>query len=107
MSWTEVCPLSDLPPGSREVVEIDDVFIAVFNVAGQLYAIENICTHDGAPLTGGCVENDVIICPRARRSLGLTKIKGPDTFSRRTFRSFSNRLRPEAVHQYLPLCRIG
>jgi 3-phenylpropionate/trans-cinnamate dioxygenase ferredoxin subunit len=71
MSWTEVCPLSDLPPGSREVVEIDDVFIAVFNVAGQLYAIENICTHDGAPLTGGCVENDVIICPRhgARFSL--------------------------------------
>lgn len=71
MSWTEVCPLSDLPPGSREVVEIDDVFIAVFNVSGQLYAIENICTHDGAPLTGGCVENDVIICPRhgARFSL--------------------------------------
>ncbi len=71
VGWTEVCPLADLPPGSHEVVDVDDVYIAVFNVSGQLYAIENICTHDGAPLTGGSVENDVIICPRhgARFSL--------------------------------------
>ena len=71
VAWTEVCPLADLPPGSHNVVDVEDVYIAVFNVAGKLHAIENICTHDGAPLTGGCVEHDVIICPRhgARFSL--------------------------------------
>ena len=71
MTWTEVCALTDLPSGSHKVVDVDDVGIAVFNVGGSLYAIEDICTHDGAPLTGGCVENDVIICPRhgARFSL--------------------------------------
>ena len=71
MTWTEVCALTDLPSGSHKIVDVDDVGIAVFNVGGSLYAIEDICTHDGAPLTGGCVENDVIICPRhgARFSL--------------------------------------
>jgi len=71
VTWTEVCALTDLPSGSHKIVDVDDVGIAVFNVGGSLYAIEDICTHDGAPLTGGCVENDVIICPRhgARFSL--------------------------------------
>ena len=71
MTWTRVCSETDLPPGTHKVVDVDDVEIAVFNVAGNLYAIEDICTNDGAPLTGGCVENDVIVCPRhgARFSL--------------------------------------
>lgn len=45
-------------------VEVDGVGIAVFKLGQDFYAIEDVCTHDGGKLTGGCVEHDQIICPR-------------------------------------------
>ena len=47
MNWTEVCPLAELLPGTHRVVDVDDVEIAVFNVAGSPYAIEDICKITG------------------------------------------------------------
>jgi 3-phenylpropionate/trans-cinnamate dioxygenase ferredoxin subunit len=38
--------------------------IAVFNVEGQFYAIEDVCTHDGGVLTGGTVDGEEVECPR-------------------------------------------
>lgn len=62
--WIEVAPVEELKPGERRVVNVDDVMIAVFNVDGSYYAIEDVCTHDGAPLGSGEIEGDQIICPR-------------------------------------------
>ena len=45
-------------------VDIDGVGIAVFKLGDAFYAIEDVCTHDGGKLTGGCVEGDQIVCPR-------------------------------------------
>lgn len=71
MQWTEVCPLADLPPGAHRVVDVDGTAIVVSNLGGELFAIEDVCTHDGGQLTGGCVEGEEIVCPRhgARFSL--------------------------------------
>jgi 3-phenylpropionate/trans-cinnamate dioxygenase ferredoxin subunit len=46
------------------VVEVDGAQVAVFNLAGRLYAIEDVCTHDDGILTGGPIEGDQIVCPR-------------------------------------------
>lgn len=62
--WIDVAPSKDFLPGTSRRVEIDDVTIAVFNLDGQYYAIEDVCTHDYSPLEGGDVEGDEIICPR-------------------------------------------
>ncbi|NND60533.1 MAG: non-heme iron oxygenase ferredoxin subunit [Gammaproteobacteria bacterium] len=62
--WLDVCPAGALAPGDFDVVETDDNPIAVFNVDGDLLAIEDICTHDGEELTGGPIDGDEIICPR-------------------------------------------
>ncbi|HTT37831.1 MAG TPA: non-heme iron oxygenase ferredoxin subunit [Burkholderiales bacterium] len=62
--WITVCSVSELPPGAHRVVDVDGAQVAVFNLDGELYAIEDICTHDGGILTGGPVEGDVIVCPR-------------------------------------------
>jgi 3-phenylpropionate/trans-cinnamate dioxygenase ferredoxin subunit len=64
VDWTDVAPESELTPGNFKVVDVDDVLIAVFNVDGEYYAIEDNCTHDGDCLTGGDIEGDEIICPR-------------------------------------------
>ncbi len=62
--WTKVCALQDLLPGNHCVVDVDGCDAAVFNVEGEILSIEDVCTHDGAELTGGPVEGGEIICPR-------------------------------------------
>lgn len=62
--WTDVAPAEEIAAGDYKVVDIDDALIAVFNVDGEFYAIEDVCTHDYETLTGGCIEGDEIICPR-------------------------------------------
>ena len=61
-----VCPLSELPPGGRRIVEHDELEIGVFNCAGTVYAIEDRCSHDDGPLVEGILDQDActIECPR-------------------------------------------
>lgn len=63
--WVKVARASELAPGEWRVVDVDGTQVAVFNLEGQYYAIEDVCTHEfGQQLTGGTVEGDEIICPR-------------------------------------------
>ena len=80
--WVDVAKLEELPPGERCIVDVDDVQIAVFNLDGEYYAIEDVCTHDDGILTGGDVEGDVIVCPRhgARFSIRTGQVLGPPAY---------------------------
>lgn len=60
----EIAPASELPPGKRLFVEIGDQPIVVFNIAGKLFAIGDLCTHDDGPLGDGDLEGYDIVCPR-------------------------------------------
>ena len=62
--WVTVAKVGELMPGSHRVVDVDGASVAVFNVGGEYYAIEDVCTHDGGQLTGGTVEGDQVVCPR-------------------------------------------
>lgn len=62
--WVTICRTDELPPGAHRVVEVDGVQVAVFNVDGDFFAIEDVCTHDGGVLTGGPVHGGEIVCPR-------------------------------------------
>lgn len=59
----EVGP-ADLPNGERLFVEIGEHPIVVFNIAGQFFAVGDICTHDDGPLGDGDLEGYHIVCPR-------------------------------------------
>lgn len=61
--WTPVARVADFPPGSCQTVDVDGVAIAVFNVDGHFYAIEDMCTHEAEPLSGGQLRGDRIVCP--------------------------------------------
>jgi 3-phenylpropionate/trans-cinnamate dioxygenase ferredoxin subunit len=63
-SWTRVCSQSELLPGEYKVLEVDGVQAAIFNLDGDIYAIEDVCTHDGGELTGGELDGAAIECPR-------------------------------------------
>ena len=53
--------LPDLEGG--KLVETGGYSIAVFNLGGSYYAIENTCPHRGGPLSQGMLANDVVTCP--------------------------------------------
>lgn len=62
--FVEIAPSDDLPNGERLFVEINSRPIVVLNIAGQFYAIDDVCTHDEGPLGDGDVEGFEIVCPR-------------------------------------------
>ena len=63
--WLPAGRLEDLPAGRvRLVTDGADLRIALCNVDGQYYAIEDVCTHDGGPLDQGQLEGAEIGCPR-------------------------------------------
>src|ERR687897_356977 len=64
MPWQTVGAAAAIAPGDYAQIEVDGVLVAVFNVAGEFYAIDDLCTHDGGELAGGAVDGDVVICPR-------------------------------------------
>jgi 3-phenylpropionate/trans-cinnamate dioxygenase ferredoxin subunit len=64
--YVDICPLNELPPGAIRVVEWEDVEIAVVNCAGELFAIEDRCSHDDGPLAEGELHaaDCTLECPR-------------------------------------------
>lgn len=64
LDYIEIAPASELPNGERLFVDVADKPIAIFNIAGQLFAIGDVCTHDDGPLGDGMLEGHNIVCPR-------------------------------------------
>lgn len=62
-----VCPASDLPPGEKKIIEVQDTEIVVTNVDGEYYAVSNFCPHMGGPVGHGPIDTEgdqtTIACP--------------------------------------------
>ncbi len=64
VEYLEIAPASELPNGERLFFEVEGREIVIFNIAGQFFAIADICTHDDGPLGDGDLEGYNIVCPR-------------------------------------------
>jgi 3-phenylpropionate/trans-cinnamate dioxygenase ferredoxin subunit len=64
MAFVKLGKVSDVPPGTAKVFEVEDRAIAVCNVDGELYAIDDVCTHDEGSLEQGELDGFEIECPR-------------------------------------------
>ncbi|MGB7872854.1 MAG: non-heme iron oxygenase ferredoxin subunit [Anaerolineales bacterium] len=64
VDFLEIAPISELPNGERMFVDIGDTPIVIFNIAGGLFAIGDVCTHDDGPLGDGDIEGFNVVCPR-------------------------------------------
>lgn len=62
--WTKVARADDVAQGTSIAVELPQASLAVCNVDGQFYAVENLCTHDDGPLGDGALDGFRIQCPR-------------------------------------------
>lgn len=61
--YTTVCRIEELPPGSGRLFRSDSGDVAIFNVDGTLFAIEDTCLHAGGPLHEGTLYGMSVICP--------------------------------------------
>jgi 3-phenylpropionate/trans-cinnamate dioxygenase ferredoxin component len=62
--WVDVVAADAVSDGENIVVDVDGTEVAIFKIDGQFYAIEDVCTHDGAEIASGELQGDEIICPR-------------------------------------------
>lgn len=58
-----VCKVGDIPEGEARAVAVGAKLIALFRQNGQYYAIDDVCPHMGASLSGGYVDRGIVTCP--------------------------------------------
>jgi nitrite reductase/ring-hydroxylating ferredoxin subunit len=77
--FVKVGQASELSPGQAKYVEAEGKQIALFNVGGAFYAIDNTCTHTGGPLAEGMLEGEEVECPwhGARFNVKTGTVLGP------------------------------
>ena len=88
MSDERVASTADVPLNEVRVVQCGARSLALSNVDGEFYAIDNVCTHDGGPLGEGRIRNGRILCPRhgaafdakTGRVLSLPAVKGVQAY---------------------------
>jgi 3-phenylpropionate/trans-cinnamate dioxygenase ferredoxin component len=64
VDFLQIAPAGELPEGERMFIEVEGRSIVIFNLAGKLYAIGDVCSHDNGPVGDGEIEEHEIICPR-------------------------------------------
>ena len=62
-AFVKVAEVGELSPGEMKMVEVGENQILLANVAGNILACDNICTHAGAPLSEGELDEDQVECP--------------------------------------------
>src|SRR6059058_5542225 len=67
-----VAKVSDTPPGTITLHEVAGKRIALCNVNGRFYAIDDVCTHDGGSLDQGELEGSLVECPRHGAKFDVT-----------------------------------
>lgn len=61
--YKQAAKIGEVPAGEGRVVEVNGASIALFNVDGMFYAMDNTCLHRGGPLGEGSLEGTEVTCP--------------------------------------------
>ena len=59
----KIAETKDVPPGTATAFEVAGQNIALFNIGGTFFAIDDTCPHSGGPLSQGRVEGGKVTCP--------------------------------------------
>jgi len=80
--FVKVATVDEIPPGRAKLIEVAGNEIAVFNINGEFYAIDNSCTHVGGPLCEGEISGAEVTCPWHGATFDLTngRALGPPAF---------------------------
>ncbi len=102
MTSIKVAQAEEVPIGTGKVVQAAGKVLALFNIGGTFYAVDNRCTHVGGPLGEGAVEGSVVTCPwhGSRFDVKTGQVTAPP--ARRPVTTFSVRVVEGAVLVEMP-----
>ena len=63
-SFIKIAKVAEIPDPGKKVLELDDSLVVLFHIDGRFYCIDDVCTHDGGPLSDGALCGNSIVCPR-------------------------------------------
>ncbi len=66
------CPVEDVSEGKMQLVEVDDRLVIIVQIDGKYHCIDDVCTHDGGPLSDGELQGCQISCPRHGAQFDVT-----------------------------------
>jgi nitrite reductase (NADH) small subunit len=61
--FIQLATVSQIPPGTSRAFPLGRYDVAIFNIDGEFYALENTCPHQGGPLADGWIEGATVTCP--------------------------------------------
>jgi 3-phenylpropionate/trans-cinnamate dioxygenase ferredoxin subunit len=70
--FERVATLDEIASGARKSVLVDGIPVLLIRVGDNFYAVEDVCTHDGQPLTDGPIDGTEITCPRHGARFDIT-----------------------------------
>ena len=76
MNKVKIAKLKDIPKGSGKAFDVGSRCIAVFNVDGKVYALDDTCPHKGGSLSHGFLGANDIVCPLHNATFALEDGKG-------------------------------
>lgn len=97
----KVGAVRDLAPGEGKVIEVEGHEIALFNVNGTFYALNNACPHRGGPLGEGFLEGEIVTCPWHGWKFDVTTGVSPEN-PRAKVASFPVKVEGEDLYVELP-----
>jgi len=62
--WIDIAPIDGVADGEVKTFHVEGQRVAVARAVGQLYAVEDLCSHDDGPLGDGDLEEYAVVCPR-------------------------------------------
>jgi len=62
--FEKVATLDEIPAGGRKSLVFDDRAVLLLRIGDEIFAVEDVCSHDGQPLTDGPISGMSIECPR-------------------------------------------
>jgi NAD(P)H-dependent nitrite reductase small subunit len=109
--WVQAMPLAELPPGSSRKIYLGSEQVALFNVAGTVYAINNRCPHARGPLADGTVHCDglhpAVTCPWHKADFDLATGEAIDGPVRTPVRTYAVQVGEDGVIQVATSGKVG
>ena len=62
--FLDVASVDDLADGQKTVIEADDRMLVLVRIGDEFFCLDDVCTHDGGPLSDGCFDGHTLACPR-------------------------------------------
>ncbi len=97
MAIVKVAKISDVSVGTGKVVQAGGKTLALFNLGGTFYALDNRCTHVGGPLGEGVVERNQVTCPWHGSVFNITSGEVVEPPARRPVATFPVRVERDEV----------